>query len=359
MGVLPWANWFYGVGEKRDEVNALHSQALSIANDIQDGTLQLNSILQQYRALLSVNQSLLVSHAVTVMPDQDLTAFKAGVEDLPPMPQELLSIDILQVFSESAVFGLAATLLWNGVAMQGKILLQDAVGAIARRFAGRAPAEISVEMTDLAVNAGLVRQAGQAADPIGDAVGPEVSEDAAKAVFGTMTAAELALTGLGIFAAVGIDAAFGALEGKHESDELDKDIADLQTCVDKAHEFQDQLNSNLSEIKTQVVQQENTFVTLVRALESIRPANFTYDLPLGFENLQRFLTAQQQAFSEYGVLADLRLYVQRAQERQGNVSRQAIIDAYMIAAPPGVTAATAGEYWDILARYSDAMQSTS
>ncbi|MEM7111715.1 MAG: hypothetical protein AAF614_04735 [Chloroflexota bacterium] len=363
MGSIPWEDWFYHLEYKRKEINQLHENAVDLVNLTQSNLILLNSHLEQYRAMVAMNGTLLVTKAQTVMSDLELKDYTAKVGALPTMPGGVLPLQVMEVLAESVATTLVLRLLWNSA----KAIYRRFFATAAKQAGEASLRSSSEELLVPLVEAGMREESiivlGGASENVAKAsieqvknVGEDVTEQAAKTILGDLTASSLAATGVGIFAAVGIDAIFGAINGAVERDKLDDLIAKLQTAVNKAQSFSDQVTKKINTVKENVVTQEKLFINLVYELDKLKPATFTYQYPTNWNNQLNFVIAQQQAVQEYSVLIDLRQYYLRAIARHQDATKQTIIEHYMDSAPESVTQADVEQYWDILAKYSDGMK---
>lgn len=192
----------------------------------------------------------------------------------------------------------------------------------------------------------------------GEAVGEEVAEAAAEAAVEGASFSSLASTGIGIFAAVGIDMIFGAIDGAREKKELDKQISALQTAVNKSQYYFNTICSKVTEIDAGVIKEEKRFLSLMKALAKISGQEPTFDYsytPVAAE-AEHFKTAQAQALHQYGLFHDMKEAWLRRLDRHPSQTKEEFLDWFIDDVSPEITEATLNSYWDILKKYSDTMQ---
>ena len=69
MGLLPWDDWFYHLGARRDEVNNLHTEAVSLQDQIQAEVDVFNTHLGGYKSLVAGNGALVIVTNIITMSD--------------------------------------------------------------------------------------------------------------------------------------------------------------------------------------------------------------------------------------------------------------------------------------------------
>jgi hypothetical protein len=172
----------------------------------------------------------------------------------------------------------------------------------------------------------------------------------------------LAETGVGIIAAVGLDAIFGAINGAKETHELDDQIAKLNSAVEKLRTADANLTTKLSQLQGVAVNEEKRFHGIVSDLQKVIPyknAGGWLQLAIDLAALPQFLAAQMEVLRYYGLLSQLRIVYLGAKERSPEADKDAIISAVLLRAKAEVTYDQLAELWDILARYSTGMQGLS
>ncbi|MEM7111716.1 MAG: hypothetical protein AAF614_04740 [Chloroflexota bacterium] len=365
MGAIPWEDWMYHLPAKRDKVNSLHTQAVTLANQTQSDILTLNKHLKTYRGMVASNMTLLVIAKQTIMSDLELADYSVKIDALETMPAGIIPLEVMEFISEFAAGSLTMRIIWNS----GK--------AVYRRFFKRATQQtVQVQLESMSnnlaeplIDTGMRAASETALQGSGEGtvssavgstanVGRTVTADAAKTILGDLTMASLVGTGIGIFAAIGIDAVFGAINGATERDKLNDLIDELQGCVDKAQGFNDAVAAKTKTAKAGIVAQEKLFIKLVDGLTKLKTANFTYNFDTGFDNMPQFYAAQQQAICEYGVFVSLRNYYCKAKKRNKNDTKKDIIEHYMYSAPKDVTKQNIEKYWKVLADNSAAVKNS-
>ncbi len=128
----------------------------------------------------------------------------------------------------------------------------------------------------------------------------------------------MAETGVGIIAAVGLDAIFGAINGAKEAHELDDQIAKLNSAVEKLRNADANLTTKLLKLQGVAVNEEKRFRGIVNDLQKVIPyknAGSWLQLPTDLAALPQFLAAQTEALRYYGLLSQLRIVYLGAEEQ--------------------------------------------
>ncbi len=345
MGMLPWDNWIYDLDYRRKEVNDLHKQAVHYQDMIQSEIISLNDNLDDYKTLLAMNATLVLISNETKMTDLELKDFRADIAELEPPTHGIIAMDVLSFITEAV----AASLLVNVFANLSKV----AKNAIWSKLPGRSSVVAETELESISegtFEAGMEIIDEATAETSGEVLAEGVTETAVKSA----TMGTLASTGIGIFAAVGIDAIFGAINGAKEKKELDKRINELTETLKLVKSFYKIVESKARDLKDNIVKEENRFLNIVTELrKQISEPIFDWRYETGIENLPQFIVAQHGAVRQYGLLPTLRSTYKNALERNPDVTKDLIIGAILITAPAEVTKELLEKYWDILAENSD------
>lgn len=369
MGALPWDKWFYHTDLKLAQVNSIHQQAVNLEDTTQADLLHLNEKLDNLRKLVTGNYALLYMQTVIVMPDLQLADYQVKLQALPPPPDANVPAEIGSLISETIAGGLLGKIMWNMVKNPVKAGAKAAAATVKDFFSSgsKSAATLAEPLMEGAEEAGmslnpaiemstLGEGAGRSAvTGLTEEVGEGVGEASAKVIFGDMTAGALTATGIGIFAAVGCDAIFGAVAGAGEAKQLNKQIGDMQTALNKVQLFATRVATKTNEMQAQVVTQETLFEKLVIDLATIKTPDFPYKYDETLDMMPQFMAAQQQALREYGLLVQLRNTYETALARNPRITKDAVISNVLMTAPPAVTYNDLAKYWNILAKYSNAM----
>jgi hypothetical protein len=232
MSLLPWDDWIYHLPYKRDEVNNLHTQAVTLQNQVQSQIDVFNGNLQLYQSLVAGNAALVIVANIIQMKDLEYKDFTTQVAQVESPPVGFVPVSIASLIDELA----------GGVAVL-KAVWQ--IGKLGKQFfssgseeGGEALGESAVEdLAESGAEAGIEATAEEGAEITAETVGEGVAEGAAEAVIEGASLGVLGETGIGIFAAVGIDLIFGAINGAKENSELEKQISSLNSAIKKCQSF--------------------------------------------------------------------------------------------------------------------------
>ena len=367
MAGIPWDDWFYNLPYKRNEINSLHTKAVNTENKVQTDIIYLNEQLATFRQLVAGNQTLLYMKTFIVVDDLELAKFQTEIDALPPPPAGIVPLEFGQLIAETIGGGLVLKVLFHagkeaikrffarGTQVTGETTTETLAGTMSEPLLEAGLTEGSIVALEGAAEGGGEAIAAASTGAV-EAVGTQVTKQAAKTIIGNMTARSLAATGIGIFAAVGIDAIFGAIDGAQENHEIDEEIKKMSDALDKVDGFEEQVQSTTRDVKNQMVTQESTFINVVDDLAHIKTPTFSYKYTTGFDNLSKFVAAQNAAIAEYSLLIQLRNTYAQAVKRNPKVTKDAIINNVLFTAPASVTEKVLNDYWTVLAKYSDAMK---
>ncbi|MEJ3653188.1 hypothetical protein WEH80_09400 [Actinomycetes bacterium KLBMP 9759] len=352
MSLLPWGDWIYDNEHRRDEVRSLHTTAVALAAAVKTEVDQFDVGLAPAKNLVAGNAVLLVIANSVVMDDLQYGDFRATVSALPPPAPGSVPAEIGSLISELA----AGALVLRAVLQVGRL------GAGLLTGGAEAGADIGGDavssLGEAATEIGLESGAETAAEITGETVGEAVTEAAAEAVIEGASLAGLAETGIGIFAAVGIDLVFGLLDGAKERAELDRAIDALHRAVRKAQFYYNTVLTRHGRLDLVVGTEEERFTGLVTGLAKVTgtPAPVPADLPLAVGAAGRYLTAITAAANTYGDYLALRDGWVDYVGRHPAARKDDFVSAYLGFARPGVTRETISAEWDVLAAYSEGMR---
>ncbi|WP_232667851.1 hypothetical protein [Pseudonocardia sp. TRM90224] len=353
MAMLPWDNWIYGNDHKRDEVNNEHAKAVSLQGSIQKQIDVFNEWLKRYQTLIAGNATLVIIANAGTMSDLQYNDFRVQVKALEPPPAGSVPLQMGEMISELA----AGAQLLKAVFQIGKLTKSLVTGGAETGSEELGETAIE-ELAETGAEAGVEAGVEDAVEITEETVGEGVSEVAAEAVVEGTSLAGLASTGIGIFAAVGIDLIFGAIDGAKEEKELDQEIDKLKAAVRKSEGYLKTVMAKQADIQQGIVKEEDRFAGLVAALAKVtaKPAGFNVDFPKSPQNAQKFIDAMRSAFAEFGDFIKLREMWIDYTKRHPDATRSKFIDSYMDFADEGTAQTTVEGYFEVLAKYSDSMR---
>ncbi len=342
MSILPWDNWFYHIDKLKHKAKTLHHEAEKRQDRIRSEISIFNEYLKQYKQIILNNSALILISNEIIMTDLKWKDFNAELEELPEPPKGSIPAKVGSFIAE----GVGGVLLLKGLANMKKLMVD---GLFSEVEGGGVVIEESVveSVVESSVEVGL--------EVTGEAAGEIVAEGATEAAIESATIGSLAATGIGIIAAVGVDAIFGAINGAKEKKELEKQIRKLRKALDKLTVFSATVDKKLNEIKTGIVTQEQLFLDIMKNLNKIMKADFNWNLQCGLEHLADFKTASDNAIVYYGILVKMRTLYQWAAERNPQISKDQFITTFSTRYP-NISFDTIKAYWDILTTYSTEMK---
>lgn len=303
MSLLPWDDWFYHISKKEERVDNLYNTYLHQRDTIELKGESYNHQLAQYQSLCIYNAALLIADQNGTCSDSDYAQFleanEAAKPGKPARPEVAEVLGYISGVTGSYLIGVAACRFGKNIALPfmkdtvqrlGKLLLQD--------------------VADAGTEAGVEALGEGVGENVGDSLAEGVSESAAARFLATLSLAgvgNLALAG-GIFAAVGIDAILGAIQGAKESKELDKQIGNLNSMLNKVNAYLDTLEESETKLKTGTVEAQSQFLKVIEELKKIqKPPNLqTYPSSTSIGQIPKFLAAAHDAQGFYGVLSNIR-----------------------------------------------------
>lgn len=341
--LLPWDDWFYKLSYRRDEVNRLHKEVIQLQNTIQHDIDAFNKKLTDYQTLIASNSALLIVKNIIEMDDLEYKDYCVDVDAIELPAQGYMILDLCGTIAELAGAVLIVKSICN-------------IGKYAYSFFSESAAEV-LEAGESCLEAGIDVAADTAAigaEEVGLEVGAEVAEEAIEGA----SCSSLASTGIGILIAVGLDMIFGAINGAKEKKELDKQISDLTTALNKSQVFVNTVSTKDTELDAYIVKEEKRFRGLIEDLSKIsgQEATFDYQYPTTIAEIEQYKTAQSKAIRQYGVFQTLKQNWVSAVGRNPSIKKDVFLAMLINFVPAEVSLEMLSKYWDILKKYSDTMQ---
>ena len=228
MGLFPWEDFFYKISQRSHSLNEKYNQYQHVRDSILLNGSKHTTRLQQLRSQLTTNYALLIVLTIADMSDSEYEDFLGeNNEDRPDSVSGYGAAPWLEGSVELLGFG--GVLKFLSLGSRAIKLALAARAARAARGAAAVAEEPMIEMANLLRNVGMVGEGGAeaGAEAVGEggaevgaeAVGEGGAEAGAEAVVGAVaeggvvSASALALSAASVFAAVGIDAILGAING--------------------------------------------------------------------------------------------------------------------------------------------------
>jgi hypothetical protein len=358
MGMLPWDDWFYNLSYKRDEVNNLHTTAVALQNNIQTQIDTFNGFLDQYKTLVAGNSALVIVGNILTFTDLQYKDFTVAVDAVETPPVGFVPVSIASMVDELAGGVMVLKALWQ----VGKFVKQGVLGA-SEALPGAMSESATEAVAEASAEAGI-ETAGEAAGEItAETVGEGVAEGVAEAAIEGASLAGLGEIGIGIFAAVAIDAIFGAINGAKENSQLDDAISRLHTAVDKCTTYYNTVLSKQGILSGGIVAEEKRFQGLIDDLANVtsQPESninnvptFKYDFETTLANAPQFVGAMRSALTQYGAFATMRNNWVIAETKNPAISKDVFLAAEAMLSP--LDESTLDQYFIILAAHSDSMR---
>jgi hypothetical protein len=350
MSILPWDDWIYHLPFKREEVNSLHKEAVALQGQIEAYVTTFNHDLDSYKSLIAGNAALVIIANTATMDDLQYSNFTVEVAAIENPPVGFVPVSVASVLTEIVGTGQILKALYR-LGSLAKSLVSPSVA----KSAGEAAGEQAVKsLAKVGADAGIEAGAETATEITTETVGEGVTEAAAETAIEGASLAGLSSTGVGIFLLVGVDAAFGAINGAQENSVIESQIASLNTAIAKCRTYLKTLTSKHDEVTKGIQEEEGRFIKLVSALSQIdgKPPSFDYNFPILISNTSQFAGAMSRALSQYGPYVSVRDAWERARLRDPQLTRDKFVQSYLAFAPQGATEEQLKGYCDVLARYS-------
>ncbi|MCP4220875.1 MAG: hypothetical protein GY765_39975 [bacterium] len=316
MGMFPWDDLFYHVRGKAKKVGDLYNQYIHQRDTIGTQGDHLRNRIGDLQSITAYTKALLLNASIGKMTDDDYHQFLSNNELNKPMaPKQSMVIQIYQGIAELVGFMKFGQTLFRF----GKLIKQSYFTEPVDEAAEVAEEDISEMISDAAAEA--VEEAG--VDEAGDIASSAIVDAAADAgveagseagleavgeavVESTMSAVSVACAAGGIFAAIGIDALLGAINGAVEAKELNDQIDKLDAGLSKVTAFLGRINGDISKCEASILAQINQFKKVVAVLTKIQAATFDYDYPSEIAYLPQWKVAIQKAGRQYFYLSKVR-----------------------------------------------------
>jgi len=262
--------------------------------------ITLHNLLSQeveiYKSFIAFDSTLLLAQvAATTTNDkwkQYVASVSAGLSS--PPTQNYIPYQTAQFIVEFAGGTFAIRAIYNfGKLIKSGLSKLGGVGAEAT----------SIEADAEAI--GLTEGAAEGGGEAGGEIGAELIGEAA-AEAGLDAGLSAALPGIGLIAALGIDALIGLFEGRKEEKALKKAVGEVDDALMKVDEYTRKVTKMRSAIETSSVKEMETFQRLITALTAVASPTFKYDWAPTISNSENYLHAMQSATQQYGILIPVR-----------------------------------------------------
>lgn len=357
MSMLPWDDWIYHLSYKRDEVNQLHTTAVSLQNQIDSQIDVFNGLLQQYQTLVAGNAALVIVANVLTYKDLQYKDYTVQVDAVEQPPVGFVPVSAASMITELA----GGVMVLKAIFNLGKLVKNGIFGA-SEALPEAASEEATEALIESGVEAGVEASAEGAAEITAETVGEGVAEGVAEGVITGATLGTLGALGIGIFVAVGIDVIFGVINGAKENSQLEDAISRLQSAVNKCQTYYNTILSKQAMLDGYIVQEEKRFQGLVSALAKVssppgtgidNQPKFRYTYDTTTANAAQFIGAMRSALTQYGAFAQMRNNWVVAEEKNPNLTKDQFLAAEAVVT--ALDSATLTQYFTILAAYSDSM----
>lgn len=321
MGLFPWQDWFYNISQREQDLTTEYNNYISLCQTISANGAKLNTDINTLDKMYLYNYALLIILTQTKMDQSDYAQWLEENQALETAyPQNSTVVEVFQGASELTGLIFFGKFIWGlGSAIKNTYWSNSAEEVEAEATDEELTSLITMiepETVDVADDISLTESGQSEASSITDAAsesgfeaGSEAGIDAVDVAIesGSTASYGLAASGIGILAAVGLDAILGAIEGSTESKELDKAKATLDDALTTTQKFADGVNDKNSEVNAKILDQQAIFLDNMKLLIKIQSATFDYDYDAtDLNNASLFTSAMTNAVSEYGFLTTIR-----------------------------------------------------
>jgi len=326
MAIFPFADWFYHLSQKQDDLDDEYNTYLKLCETINAGGVKFDHELSTLQEMAVMNYGLIIAAAQTQMSESDYAAFLANNEQLPP-PHPSSAAVITAIDATAAMLGLAnlGAFLWNlKTALTPAFRSAASTVANSLRSTPQVAPELSESWIELTTERGvqaadeiaITADGADAARAIGSATadaGVQAGSDAGIEAVGSAVAdassagVSAGLNALGIVAAVGIDAILGAIDGAQQSKELEQAKGRLDKALGVINQFSKKLDDQFTTLQLDIEKQAQAFVASMAALSAIQAPMFAVtNLAPVYANRVQYLVNMRQALTQYGYLTVIR-----------------------------------------------------
>jgi len=365
MAMLPWDDIFYHVSQKEQRLNDLYNTYQHQRDQISLDGQNYNGKLDQYKTMIVYNSALLIAHNDATMKDSDFaTWLKANDLDKPGKPdgdEVAKAFQWVSTTTGTVLVGLAVKNFAKTYALPAIKSIYQSM----KNLWGTAVEDVADQVADEGVQTGISAAADAAeevgvdetVDAIAESIGEGVAETAASSFLeglGVSSIGNLALAG-GIFAAVGIDAILGAIDGAQEARELDNSINNLRSALNKVNSYLTVLKNNEKKVEDGIISCEKMFLQLMNILSKIQKPSFEWRYPVGMENRSNFKAAMYKAQNQYGILSKIRHDWQTMKQNNPSLTWDLFKTVEEMQRPSSITKEQLDELLDFVAAHSDLM----
>jgi hypothetical protein len=295
MGLFPWDEIFYKLGEKEERLNALYNTYSKLELEITSKGGTFNASVSNLQALTMRNMALLINLQLAKMTDVEFAQFLLdNFLAKQVAPKQKVVFQVLEgVFEAGGLWQLSSAVFRCGKYMKMEYAkrtvqstdddMESEDDTASDASSSSSESELSQRLLSDSETSSVTEESDAASDILLDE-GADSLADVTPTFFETMggiiaDAAPAALssaaaTGAGIFLAVGLDAVIGAIAGAEETAEYESLIAKAQQQVILLQNYLSRINEQQtivsSDITKQIVRLKSSLVQLQK-LTGIAP----------------------------------------------------------------------------------------
>jgi hypothetical protein len=385
MGSIPWADWIYNLPYRREEVNSLHSQVVTAQEQILTDSDNARATVDQYKQMVATNLLLMMTVTEVHLSNEDYMKYRKGVDAMEEPVNGSLPANIISFIAE---FG-AGNYVFKAIFRVKDALVENIPKAVRAGIARITPEIVPPETTlpDAGGRSGVSApdNAGRAIDPTSangtielppDESGPRIGQETstltednigldaetqtAVEAMGKASLAEWAGIGIGIGAAIGVDAIFSAISGATEKSQLDKQIDQLTKATGKMKCATTALTKNIADAKAQIVVEQKRLRDFVNGMEKIFDSQPEYPVPtrIGYDKYADWVAYGKSTVNHYLIFSDMKAKKHNFMLRRPNATNQEFVDWYILGASIQITQEKLDAYAKLLDEVSKRVYSS-
>lgn len=356
MSILePLTNKIYGISSKSAKLNSLYKQYCHQRAQIEIQGQAFNQNLDNLKAMLVYNSSLLIVATQVRMSDDN---YGQWLDDTKPYTLGKPNVsEVAEVFAFVAdtTAGVLVGKVVKNLATSLKNKLFSSATEEASEESGSAIEDIGESLGQAASDAlesGLSNAGEEAAESL--------TQDVTEAAIEGATAGSLGAAAIGgaIVLAIGVDAIVSAIESKKEADQLVKETNDLQKALDTVDTYLDALNKKLSSVNDMMLTQQKQFLSTMALLNQIQTSNSFYNYEASLKNTSKFLSAMHDAAGQYFYLQSIKTNWTRMRENMPSLTWDMFTMIMQAQRPTQLTTEQVDGFLTYASQYSQAMQQT-
>ncbi|GAB5370913.1 hypothetical protein AAMO2058_001534100 [Amorphochlora amoebiformis] len=327
---------FYpGIKKLEKQIHTLKGQYTTARKHADTVHQDLRVMVDNLKSMNAYAATLLMDVVALKATDDDFKKYidqvKNGI-DMPHDGKTFIPADAAKTISEAAGGYFALKLVYNIGKLIKSGLMKDTLADAGEIELQETAYSVGADAGALGISEGVGEVAGEAG---GEIAAEAIGEAAAEA--GVEAGVSMALPGLGLIAALGIDAIASIFTGRKRENKLKKAKRKLQDALNKVDAYNAKVDALIATTGKSIVKEEKQFLAIVQSLAEAQEPHFNYALTPGVKNTKLFLDAMKQAVQQYGMLVKARELYMSNKDANGNVDWKALETALVSVRPRGTT----------------------